>query len=82
MRLIAMKPLRASGLSGARRRGWRAAGLVVAVLAGGSLTLGVAILWAAMFASLRRVDRMESVRADISPEIAPASPRDRLTEQA
>ena len=37
MRLIAMKPLRASGLSGARRRGWRAAGLVVAVLAGGSL---------------------------------------------
>jgi len=52
------------------------------VLAGGSLTLGVAILWAAMFASLRRVDRMESVRADISPEIAPAAPRDRLTEQA
>jgi len=57
-------------------------GPVLAVLVGGSLTLGVAILWSAMFSSLRRVDRMESVRADISPEIAPAGPRDRLTEQA
>ena len=37
MRLIAMKPLRASGLSGAKRRGWRTAGLMVAMLAGGSL---------------------------------------------
>ena len=57
-------------------------GPVLAVLVGGSLTLGVAILWSAMFSSLRRVDRMESVRADTSPEIAPAGPQDRLTEQA
>lgn len=45
-------------------------GPVVAVLVGGSLTLSVAILWSAMFPSLRRVDRMESVQADPSPALA------------
>jgi len=39
-------------------------GPVLAVLTGGSLTLVVALLWSVMFPSLRRVDRMESVRAD------------------
>jgi MFS family permease len=39
-------------------------GPVLAVLAGGSLTLVVALLWSVLFPSLRRVDRMESVRAD------------------
>jgi MFS family permease len=39
-------------------------GPVLAVLAGGSLTLAVAGLWSVMFPSLRQVDRMESVRAD------------------
>jgi MFS family permease len=42
-------------------------GPVLAVLAGGSLTLVVAALWSVMFPSLREVDRMESVRADFRP---------------
>jgi hypothetical protein len=37
MRLLTMKPLRVSGLSGARRWGYRTAGLVTAALIGGSL---------------------------------------------
>jgi MFS family permease len=39
-------------------------GPVLAVLTGGTLTLGVALVWSALFPSLRSVDRMETVRAD------------------
>ena len=38
-------------------------GPVAAVLVGGSVTLSVALLWSWLFPDLRRVDRMESVRA-------------------
>jgi MFS family permease len=57
-------------------------GPVLAVLVGGGLTLGVAVLWSAMFPALRRVDRMESVHAEPPPEIAPADAGDRLAGQA
>jgi hypothetical protein len=40
-------------------------GAVPAVLVGGTLTLGVAFLWSLLFPTLRRVDRMESVTADV-----------------
>jgi hypothetical protein len=53
-------------------------GPVAAVLAGGSLTLAVAVLWSGMFPSLRRIDRMESVLAE--PEIELAD--DRVAERA
>jgi MFS family permease len=43
-------------------------GPIVAVVAGGSVTLSVAALWSWLFPSLRRADRMESVRADF-PEV-------------
>jgi hypothetical protein len=46
------------------------------VLVGGSLTLGVAFLWSLLFPTLRRVDRMESVAADLP---APAA-RDNLSK--
>ncbi len=39
-------------------------GPVLAVLVGGSITLSVAALWFWLFPSLRRADRMESIRAD------------------
>ena len=42
MRLLTMKPLRISGLPGARRWGYRTAGLVMAVLTGGSLVTALA----------------------------------------
>ncbi len=42
MRLLTMKPLRVSGLSGARRWGYRTAGLVTAVLMAGSLATAMA----------------------------------------
>jgi MFS family permease len=48
-------------------------GPVAAVLVGGSLTLSVALLWSWLFPSLRRADRMESIRADF-PQ-GPASDR-------
>jgi MFS family permease len=51
-------------------------GAVPAVLVGGSLTLGVAFLWSLLFPTLRRVDRMESVAADLP---APAA-RDNLSK--
>jgi Na+/melibiose symporter-like transporter len=41
--------------------GAAAVGPVAAVVAGGSLTLGVTLLWGRMFPSLRRVDRFEDV---------------------
>ena len=44
--------------------------LVVAVVVGGSLTLGVALLWSAMFPSPRRVDRMELIQARAPPGFA------------
>jgi MFS family permease len=51
-------------------------GPVVAVVVGGSVTLTVAVLWSWLFPSLRRADRMESLRADF-----PAAPADdRLIE--
>src|SRR6266404_5084791 len=43
-------------------------GPIVAVVVGGSATLTVALLWSWLFPSLRRADRMESVRADF-PEV-------------
>jgi MFS family permease len=43
-------------------------GPIVAVVVGGSVTLTVAALWSWLFPSLRRADRMESVRADF-PEV-------------
>ena len=43
-------------------------GPIVAVVAGGSVTLTVAALWSWLFPSLRRADRMESVRSDF-PEV-------------
>ena len=43
-------------------------GPIVAVVVGGSVTLTVALLWSWLFPSLRRADRMESVRADF-PEV-------------
>jgi MFS family permease len=55
-------------------------GPVAAVVLGGSLTLGVAMLWSAIFPSLRRVDRMESIQATASPGFASPSPDDRLKE--
>jgi len=54
-------------------------GPVVAVVVGGSLTLGVAMLWSAMFPSLRRVDRMESIQAT-APGVASPGADDRLKE--
>jgi len=39
-------------------------GPVLAVLTGGSLTLAVALIWSVLFPSLRRVDRMETVKAE------------------
>ena len=42
MRLLTMKPLRISGLSGARRWSYRTAGLAMAVLMGGSLATALA----------------------------------------
>ena len=63
-----------------RQRG-RVAGPVAAVVVGGSLTLGVAMLWSAMFPSLRRVDRMESIQATAPPPgLASTGPGDRLRE--
>lgn len=41
--------------------GAAAVGPVAAVVAGGSLTLGVTLLWGRLFPSLRRVDRFEDV---------------------
>ena len=55
-------------------------GPVAAVVLGGSLTLGVAMLWSAVFPSLRRVDRMESIQATAPPGFAAAGPGDRLKE--
>ncbi|MFI5017636.1 MAG: MFS transporter, partial [Dongiales bacterium] len=56
-------------------------GPVAAVVVGGSLTLGVAMLWSAMFPSLRRVDRMESIQAMAPPPgLASTGPGDRLRE--
>jgi len=55
-------------------------GPVAAVVLGGSLTLGVAMLWSAIFPSLRRVDRMESIQATAPPGFAAAGPGDRLKE--
>jgi MFS family permease len=55
-------------------------GPVIAVVVGGSLTLGVAMLWSAMFPSLRRVDRMESIQATVPPGLASTGPGDRLRE--
>ena len=56
-------------------------GPVAAVVVGGSLTLGVAMLWSAMFPSLRRVDRMESIQATAPPPgLASTGPGDRLRE--
>jgi hypothetical protein len=49
------------------------------VVLGGSLTLGVALLWSAIFPSLRRVDRMESIQA-AAPGFAATDPGDRLKE--
>jgi MFS family permease len=43
-------------------------GPVMAVLVGGGVTLSVAVLWYGLFPSLRRADRMESVRADFPAE--------------
>jgi MFS family permease len=43
-------------------------GPVLAVLVGGVVTLSVAVLWYGLFPSLRRADRMESVRADFPAE--------------
>lgn len=42
-------------------------GAVPAVLAGGSLTLLVTLVWARLFPALREVDRMESVAVDYRP---------------
>ena len=56
-------------------------GPVAAVVVGGSLTLGVAMLWSAMFPSLRRVDRMELIQATAPPPgLASTGPGDRLRE--
>ncbi|HEY2112170.1 MAG TPA: MFS transporter, partial [Dongiaceae bacterium] len=55
-------------------------GPVAAVVLGGSLTLGVAMLWSAIFPSLRRVDRMESIQATAPPGFAATGPDDRLRE--
>jgi hypothetical protein len=56
-------------------------GPVIAVVVGGSLTLGVAMLWSAMFPSLRRVGRMESIQATAAPPgLASTGPGDRLRE--
>ncbi len=55
-------------------------GPVAAVVVGGSLTLGVAMLWSAMFPSLRRVDRMESIQATAPGGFAATGPDDRLKE--
>jgi MFS family permease len=55
-------------------------GPVAAVVLGGSLTLGVAMLWSALFPSLRRVDRMESIQATAPPGFAATGPGDRLRE--
>ncbi len=52
------------------------AGPVAAVVLGGSLTLGVAVLWSALFPSLRAVDRMESV----GPGFPPGPPAHKLAE--
>jgi len=42
-------------------------GAVPAVLAGGSLTILVTLIWARLFPALRKVDRMESVAVDYRP---------------
>ena len=55
-------------------------GPMAAVVLGGSLTLGVAMLWSAIFPSLRRVDRMESIQATAPPGFAATGPDDRLRE--
>jgi MFS family permease len=55
-------------------------GPVAAVVVGGSLTLGVAMLWSAMFPSLRRVDRMESIQATAATGFASPGADDRLKE--
>jgi hypothetical protein len=39
-------------------------GPVTAVVAGGAVTIGVALTWSRLFPALARVDRLEDVRPD------------------
>jgi MFS family permease len=69
--------LGASNELGAFESGAAAAlfGAVPAVVAGGAVTIGLALVWAKVFPELARVDRLEDVAPELTPVMAePAQP--------
>jgi hypothetical protein len=71
---VEMVFISASNELGAFESGVAAAllGATTAVVAGGAVTIGLALSWARFFPALTRIDRFEDVRpAPLEPELAP-----------